>query len=347
MFIINSSNSRNAESTLVEIFNNHEILDQFKLRMAEAALECTDLPTIRAKSLSNLQRWKDKGTWGGVYDEWWELMSNGSDAEVISAMTGAGDEANRLRQSPPYTGIVDQAFRELCWAEHAALRSLNDSRARFELRHADKRYDPAHKDFDVFFDYVASDEVFPQPGERLYLDLKLTGPGQKRPGIISIALVDEAGREFYAELPQSEYASRCNEWARVNILPQLWGGEHVQSVETIRKRLVAWIKGVRHHYGVVTKHAAAASFLLHWLLPEWPRNLGRKIHSFSLADVSIDARPRIVSLMTEYYTPDRQAHHALHDAHAYRLGLNDALGRGWPLIDASEDHVRALSGLRP
>ena len=40
----------------------------------------------------------------------------------------------------------------------------------------------------------------------LFLDTEFTGLDQAKPDLISIALVDEAGREFYAELPPSHYA---------------------------------------------------------------------------------------------------------------------------------------------
>ena len=107
--------------------NQHELLDEFKLRMAETALQCADLPGVRARSLSNLQRWKSQGTWGPAYDEWWKLMESGSDAEVIGAMTGPDQEANRLRQSAPYIGIVGQDVRARFWAQYQTLMKANSA----------------------------------------------------------------------------------------------------------------------------------------------------------------------------------------------------------------------------
>lgn len=43
------------------------------------------------------------------------------------------------------------------------------------------------------------------------LDTEFTGLDQARPDLISIALVDETGREFYAELPEEHWAVQCNE----------------------------------------------------------------------------------------------------------------------------------------
>lgn len=91
--------------------NSHLLLDDLKLWLSQAALRSTDLTTIRTKSLSNLQRWKAQGTWGPVYDEWLEIMMHAGDDQLIEIMTGEGDEPNRLRQSIPYVGLVDEETR--------------------------------------------------------------------------------------------------------------------------------------------------------------------------------------------------------------------------------------------
>lgn len=68
--------------------NRHEILDRFKLLAAKDIVETVDLPTIRARSLSNLDRWNANGVWVSAHDEWRALMVDGTDDEVIEAMTG-------------------------------------------------------------------------------------------------------------------------------------------------------------------------------------------------------------------------------------------------------------------
>jgi hypothetical protein len=42
----------------------------------------------------------------------------------------------------------------------------------------------------------------------IFLDIEFTGLDQAKPDLISIGLVAEAGREFYAELPESHWAIR-------------------------------------------------------------------------------------------------------------------------------------------
>lgn len=91
--------------------NSHLLLDDLKLWLSQATLSSAELTTIRTQSLSNLQRWKAQGTWSPVYDEWLELMMHASDEHITRIMTDNGEEPNRLRQSMPYVGLVDEETR--------------------------------------------------------------------------------------------------------------------------------------------------------------------------------------------------------------------------------------------
>ncbi|KAL0630832.1 hypothetical protein Q9L58_010313 [Maublancomyces gigas] len=95
------------------------------LWLAEAVLQMADLPTIRAVSLSNLERWKAKGTWGRAYEEWRQIMEQAPDHELIHIMTGDGDEPNRLRQSAPYAGIIDEETRLKVYERHREASAKN------------------------------------------------------------------------------------------------------------------------------------------------------------------------------------------------------------------------------
>lgn len=82
-------------------------LDKYKLRLAKTVLSQFPLSVIRHKSLSNLDRWEAHGVWVSAHDEWRTLMCNGTDAEVIAVMTGEDQNANRLRQSAPFAGLLN------------------------------------------------------------------------------------------------------------------------------------------------------------------------------------------------------------------------------------------------
>lgn len=86
----------------------HKELDRKKHELACKVLERHPLEEIRKRSLENIARWESNGVTPLVYKEWAFLLRNGSDHELIAAMVGLSDESNRLRQSPPYVGMLKE-----------------------------------------------------------------------------------------------------------------------------------------------------------------------------------------------------------------------------------------------
>lgn len=84
----------------------HERLDQLKRALALAVVRRFTPREIRAQSLANLHRWKNRGAWVSAYDEWQQLIERGDDGALFAAMLGHDERANRLRQSPPYVGLL-------------------------------------------------------------------------------------------------------------------------------------------------------------------------------------------------------------------------------------------------
>lgn len=164
----------------------------------------------------------------------------------------------------------------------------------------------------------------------LFLDTEFSGLNQAKPDLISIGLVDDSGREFYAELPESHWTVQYTEWVHFNVLPHLWGGDYVQSEAVIRERLAAWIESIPDECQIVTDFAESDFFkLLKPLLTRWPKNLNTWPIQFSAWSLGDDREPELRKIMNDYHTPYRPAHHALHDAHALRLALMYDLENGW------------------
>lgn len=74
--------------------------------MAVAVVRDFPPQQIRAQSLANLHRWKQQGTWVSAYGEWLQILESGSDGELLAAMVGRNQNSNRLRQSPPFVGLL-------------------------------------------------------------------------------------------------------------------------------------------------------------------------------------------------------------------------------------------------
>ena len=83
-------------------------LDELKRELAVAVVRGFSPREIRAQSLANLHRWKRQGTWVSAYDEWQRILESGSDGELFAAMLGRDEQSNRLRQSPPFVGLLSQ-----------------------------------------------------------------------------------------------------------------------------------------------------------------------------------------------------------------------------------------------
>jgi antitoxin component of MazEF toxin-antitoxin module len=88
-------------------------LDEIKRRLAAAVVSQYPAHHIRAHSLSNLYRWKQSDAWVSAYDEWQAIIEQASDGELFATLLGRDERCTRLRQSPPYVGLLprDQVRR--------------------------------------------------------------------------------------------------------------------------------------------------------------------------------------------------------------------------------------------
>jgi antitoxin component of MazEF toxin-antitoxin module len=90
----------------------HDVLDEHKRKLAAAVAARFSANQIRAHSLANLHRWRASGAWVSAYDEWIEIL-RGDDGALFAALLGRDERSNRLRQSPPYVGMLprDEVMR--------------------------------------------------------------------------------------------------------------------------------------------------------------------------------------------------------------------------------------------
>lgn len=86
--------------------NAQELLDELKLSIALEVVRRYSPDEIRIHSRKNLRRWKASGVWSKAYDEWHHIIEGGDDGELLKAMVGRDERANRLRQSMPYAGML-------------------------------------------------------------------------------------------------------------------------------------------------------------------------------------------------------------------------------------------------
>jgi hypothetical protein len=138
------------------------------------------------------------------------------------------------------------------------------------------------------------------------------------PLLISIALVDDDGREFYAELPVDR--TRCNQFVIDNVLPLLGRQLDAQCTpEELQARLNAWLLPLKGK-----KPDLCYDFEGDWILfsqamlnqvPAWltPLNVYRHIDP--------------LAFQAYQYMNHLPQHHALYDARANQRAFNPAFIR--------------------
>lgn len=89
--------------------NKQDEQDRRKLAMARLIVKKFTMSDIRRRSLENMERWQKNGIWVSAFEEWRELLTYGSDPQLLAMMTGQDQNSNRLRQSAPYAGLLTQA----------------------------------------------------------------------------------------------------------------------------------------------------------------------------------------------------------------------------------------------
>jgi antitoxin component of MazEF toxin-antitoxin module len=86
--------------------SSHAVLDELKRKLAAEVVSRFTPKLIRAQGLANLSRWRKSGVWGQTYAQWQEILESASDGELFAVMLGRDENSNRLRQSPPYVGLL-------------------------------------------------------------------------------------------------------------------------------------------------------------------------------------------------------------------------------------------------
>ena len=136
------------------------------------------------------------------------------------------------------------------------------------------------------------------------------------PRLISIGLVSEDGREFYAELSDTYQISQCDQFVQEAVLPLLQGGDALMTLPELALRLGNWLEGFDEPIKLATDS-------LSW---DWPW-----VHEIFCAPYTwpenLDGKPLILSKKISFNVAVENAfagglrrHHALDDAKANCLG---------------------------
>ncbi|BCB25296.1 hypothetical protein SKTS_01820 [Sulfurimicrobium lacus] len=149
----------------------------------------------------------------------------------------------------------------------------------------------------------------------IFFDTEFTELGID-PRLISIGLVSEDGREFYAEMSDTYRAADCCAFVHEAVLPHLEGSEALMTMYELTLRLGAWLEDFEQPVKLATD---SISWDWPWIQKifyvtgTWPANLDGKPEVLSFSAVFDDA-------MEKAFADGLRRHHALDDAKANRLG---------------------------
>lgn len=141
-----------------------------------------------------------------------------------------------------------------------------------------------------------------------------------RPDLISLALVSEEGREFYAE--RTDYRQHdCNDFVRDNVLPLLGRVPGAAcSRSELTQRLHAWFDLLPEPATIIYDFEDDWLLLVKAILGQTyrtpPDNFGPNVH----LDSSAITHPVFERAQTNTYSHDWPPHHALADARALLAG---------------------------
>jgi hypothetical protein len=137
-----------------------------------------------------------------------------------------------------------------------------------------------------------------------------------RPDLISLALVSEDGREFYAE--RTDYhRDACNDFVKKTVVPVLGRVPGAAcSRSELTERLHVWFEQLPEPATIIYDFEGDWLLLLGRSYRSPPANFGEPLH---LGNSSI-THPVFEKALNRIYTQDWPPHHALADARALMAG---------------------------
>jgi hypothetical protein len=154
----------------------------------------------------------------------------------------------------------------------------------------------------------------------IFFDTEFTDLGLD-PRLISIGLISEDGREFYAELYYVYEILTYSSFVQESVLPHLTGGDSRISMDTLTLRLGDWLESFEQPITLSTDSISWdwPLILKMFSLPgTWPENVaGMPVNLYDL--IGSPFFERSVEQAFQNNVPQLRRHHALDDAKANRL----------------------------
>ena len=137
---------------------------------------------------------------------------------------------------------------------------------------------------------------------KLFIDTEFN---EFRGALISLALVDEAGREFYEVVE----CKKPGNWVAANVMPIL--GQAAIPMALLQQRLQAWL----------------ASYAQIHVIADWPEDIEHFCRALITGPgIRIDTPPMLMQVIRDLVGVSQLPHNALADAKGNRLAYLEAVG---------------------
>lgn len=106
----------------IKPMNGHARIDARLLALHEAvrARFLSNPAMVRRLAVDNLARWKQRGVSCRGYREWERILATASDGELAELLIAEGENADFLRQSTPFAGVLSEHDRTAIFRRYAS-----------------------------------------------------------------------------------------------------------------------------------------------------------------------------------------------------------------------------------
>lgn len=101
---------------------HHDWLDERNRALhARIAEKLRQDPTLISQALANIDRWAERSGTDRALHEWREILTSRPLGEVVALLAEDSENADRLRQSTPFAGVLTQEERTVILRHYDAL----------------------------------------------------------------------------------------------------------------------------------------------------------------------------------------------------------------------------------
>ena len=151
--------------------------------------------------------------------------------------------------------------------------------------------------------------------------------------LISIGLIAQDGRTFYAELSDTYHRGLCSQFVLDTVLPLLQGGEYLMTEAELSTRLRDWIEGLTDDEEIILRSDAIGK---DWPFVEqifqfygtWPKNLRRAPGTIMFSSTVQYLKFKVAKYLYWKIHGERR-HHALEDVKCHLSAWKFATRRGF------------------